>query len=33
VSDARRGLAVVLAMEAALESLHNHGRTTRVPDA
>jgi predicted dehydrogenase len=33
VSDARRGLAVVLAMEAALESLHNHGRTARVPDA
>ena len=30
VSDARRGLAVVLALEAALESLHHHGRTTRV---
>ena len=27
MSDARCGLEVVLAMEAAMESLHNHGRT------
>jgi predicted dehydrogenase len=33
VSDARCGLAVVSALEAALESLHNQGRTMPVPGA
>ena len=30
ISDARLGLAVVLVMEAALESLRNHGRAAKI---
>jgi hypothetical protein len=30
ISDARLGLAVVLVMEAAMESLRNHGRAAKI---